>query len=74
MAQNAHNSHDILDKMHLHQSEIATLAINANKLANNTAELASHLHMAFALISINSKLMNSVMAVTFGINAANPML
>ena len=74
MAQNAHNSKDILDKMHLHQTEIATLAINANKLANNTAQLVSHLHKAFALISINSKLMNSVMAVTFGINAANSII
>ena len=68
MAHQSKANKEIIESMHLHDSEITTLENTMNSLINDTRHLVSHIHKSFALASINSKLMNAFMAASFTIN------
>ena len=71
--QNAQNG-KLLERLHLHETDIAHTAATLNDLVNNTERLASHLHKAFALISVGSKVMHAATTTNYNVIAAKEII
>ena len=71
--QNTQNG-KLLERLHLHETDIAHTAATLNNLVNNTEQLASHLHKAFALISIGSKIMHAATTTNFNLIGAQEII
>ena len=71
--QNAQNG-KLLERLHLHEMDIAHMAATLNNLVNNTEQLATHLHKAFALISIGIKIMHAATTTNFNIQGAQEII
>ena len=65
---------ELLSRFHTHDTEITQVVTKVNELVNISSNFASHLHKAFSLISVNSKVMNAFYTISFTISMAKDII
>ena len=65
---------NFLQRLHLHETDIAHIAATLNNLVSNTEQLASHLHNAFAHIYIGRKIMYTATTINFNFQSAQEII